>query len=115
MSNLRQGNKFDTGKPMVRFLSREFIELAALAQTYGAKKYGSWNYQKGIESTAYYDAFMRHMIAWMSGEDNDIESGLSHLGHAAANLNMLIWTLANKPEMDDRPHLVKGKDNETSK
>ena len=57
----------------------------------------------GLESTALYDATMRHLLAWMSGEDLDPESGLNHLFHAGASLNMLIWMLANKPEMDDRP------------
>lgn len=102
-NKLRKGDKFDSGKPMIRFLSKEFIDQTALAQTYGAKKYGHWNFQKGLETTALYDAAMRHLMAWMSGEDLDPESGNTHLGHAAANLNMLIWMLANKPEMDDRP------------
>lgn len=100
---LRGGTKHDSGKPKIRFLTREFLEGIAEAQTFGSKKYGDWNFQKGLETTALYDAMMRHMLAWMSGESLDPESGLSHLAHAGANLNMLMWTLNNKPEMDNRP------------
>ena len=103
---MRKGDKFDQGKPMMRFLSKEFLDATAKAQTYGANKYGPWNYQKGLETSALYDATIRHLIAWYSGEENDPESNESHLGHAAANINMLLWTLNNKPEMDDRPHLA---------
>lgn len=100
---LRQGDKFDSGKPQMRFLTKEFLEGTALAQTYGSKKYGPWNFQKGLEYSAMYDAAIRHMMAWFHAEATDPESGYSHLAHAAANLNMLMWMEANKPEMDDRP------------
>lgn len=107
----RGGTKHDSGKPKIKFLSREFVEGVAAAQTFGSAKYGDWNFRNSLETTALYDALMRHMIAWMSGENNDPESGLSHLSHAGANLNMLMWMLANKPEMDDRPQ--KDKNEET--
>lgn len=102
----RQANKYDQGKPMMRFLTKEFLEATAKAQTYGANKYGPWNFQKGLETSALYDAAIRHLLAWYSGENNDPESLESHLGHCAANLNMLLWMLANKPEMDDRPNKI---------
>lgn len=49
---IRKGDKFDSGKPQMRFLTQEFLEGTALAQTYGSKKYGPFNFKKGIESMA---------------------------------------------------------------
>jgi hypothetical protein len=46
---------------------------------------------------------MRHLNAYLWGENEDPESGLSHLAHCAANLNMLMWMVKNKPELDNRP------------
>ena len=45
---------------------------------------------------------MRHLIAWSNGEDNDKESGLSHLGHAACNIMFLLHMKKYRPDMDDR-------------
>lgn len=112
MSQLRKGIKHDQLKPKLKYLTREFLEGVAKAQDYGARKYSPFNFQSGLESTALYDAAMRHLLAWMSGEDLDPESGESHLSHAGANINMLMWMLANKPEMDDRPHLLLDKKTE---
>lgn len=102
-NQLRKGDKFDSGKPPMKYLTTEFLNGTALAQEYGAKKYNPWNFQKGLEYSSMYDACIRHMTEWFHGDTNDKESGLNHLFHAAANLNMLIWMEANKPAMDDRP------------
>lgn len=72
------------------------------ALTYGMKKYGKYNFRKGIEFTALADACMRHLTAWLEGEDNDPESGLSHIDHALASLAMLKDMITRKPDMDDR-------------
>lgn len=99
---MSEGKKNDALKAPIHFLHRSFIEGAALAQGFGAKKYGDWNFTKGIAYMRLCDAAMRHIIAFMWGEDNDPESGLSHLDHAAANLNMLKFMIQERPEMDDR-------------
>lgn len=96
------GKKNDDKKAPVHFLHRSFIEGTALAQGFGAKKYGDWNFTKGIAYTRLINAAMRHIIAFMWGEDNDPESGLSHIDHAAANLNMLKFMISEKSDMDDR-------------
>ena len=96
------GKKNDSGKAPIHFLHRSFIEGTALAQDFGSRKYGDWNFTKGIAYLRLCDAAIRHIIAFMWGEDLDQESGLSHIDHAAANLNMLKYMITNKPEMDDR-------------
>lgn len=96
------GTKNDQGKAPIHFITREFMEGLARAQGFGAKKYGDYNFTKGIAYTRLLDAAMRHILAFTWGEDNDIESGESHISHAAANLNMLMFMVKNHPELDDR-------------
>lgn len=97
-----QGKKFDQGKPDVSLVTKELIFAAAKALEFGAEKYGRDNYKLGMKWTKIYNALMRHMLAFNSKEDLDPESGLSHLYHAAANLNMLIYYYENKIGEDDR-------------
>ena len=56
----------------------------------GAAKYGRHNYRAiGIRSSVYFDAAMRHLIAWWEGEDIDPDSGLSHITKALCTLTVL--------------------------
>jgi len=96
------GIKHDGGKPRISLIPREALEGAAKALTFGANKYNAHNFKKGLHYSRLVDAAMRHIIAWVNGEDNDPESGLSHLDHALASLSMLKYMEVNKPEMDDR-------------
>lgn len=99
---MSSGTKYDSGKAPIHFITREFIEGLAKAQGFGAKKYGDYNFTKGIAYTRLLDAAMRHLIAFTWGENNDSESCESHISHAAANLNMLMFMIKNHPELDDR-------------
>ena len=38
----------------------------------------------------------------MEAEDNDKESGISHIGHIQCNALFLAWMIENRPDMDDR-------------
>ena len=96
------GIKHDAGKPPITLLDRDFIEGAAQVMRFGAEKYGRHNWCKGISHTRLADAAMRHLIAWASGEDIDPESGLPHIDHASASLNMLRGNQRLHPGLDDR-------------
>ena len=65
-----------------------------------------WSWRLALENTIEHcrlaDAAMRHIIAWANGEDADPESGLPHIDHAAASLNMLRGMMRLHPELDDR-------------
>lgn len=52
---------------------------------YGAQKYEAHSWQ-GVEVARYDAAARRHQIARDLGEDRDVESGLLHLAHEAANI-----------------------------
>ena len=96
------GKKHDTGKPPISLLDRDFLEGTAQVMRFGAEKYGRHNWCKGLSHTRLADAAMRHLIAWAGGEDIDPESGLPHIDHAAASINMLKGNQRLHPGMDDR-------------
>lgn len=88
----KEGHKADNDKP--RF---SLVPLSALSEVikvleFGAKKYAPDNWQKvPAARTRYYDAAMRHLTAWFSGERNDPESGIHHLAHAGCCVLFLLW------------------------
>lgn len=96
------GTKNDADKPPMAYVPSRAMFGIARAFGYGARKYGGWNYKQGLAATRLASATLRHLFAWLGGEDNDPESGTSHLHHAGASLCMLIDTVEGKPELDDR-------------
>jgi hypothetical protein len=70
----------------------------------GTAKYGRHNYRcAGVRSSVYFDALMRHMIAWWEGEDTDPDSGLSHVTKALCTLAVLRDAQMQGMLTDDRP------------
>jgi hypothetical protein len=67
-----------------------FIRGTAAVLQYGKRKYAANNWRKGMAWSEVYSALLRHLTAWQEGEENDVESGLSHLWHAACCLAFLI-------------------------
>ena len=96
------GIKHDTSKVQVELLPPASLEEIAKVLTFGAKKYASWNWSKGIAYSRLLGAALRHLFAWARGEDKDPESGLSHLAHAGCCIVFLIWMEKFRPDLDDR-------------
>ena len=97
-----KGTKNDQGKPRLAFIPAKAVFGIGQAFEYGAKKYADWNYKKGLSATRLSSALLRHVFAWLGGEDKDPESGLLHLYHAGACVCMLIDAVERIPAMDDR-------------
>lgn len=97
-----QGKKFDNDKPTFHLLEWDFLAEVNKVLELGAKKYGTYNWQKGLKYTRTFNAIIRHMIAFRKGEDKDPETGLSHLAHITCNCMFLFWFQKNKHECDDR-------------
>jgi len=99
---LDAGKKFDAGKPMMSLIpSAAELELAKVL-TFGAEKYGPDNWRR-VENAQqrYMDAMLRHVNAYRGGEITDKESGLHHLGHAAACVMFLLELgMAETSEVD---------------
>ena len=70
----------------------------------GALKYGRHNWREiPVHAGAYYDAAMRHLMAWWEGEDEDPDSGLHHVTKAIATLVVLRDAMIHGRVEDDRP------------
>jgi hypothetical protein len=77
----------------------------------GADKYGAYNFREsGIAAHVYIGAIMRHLYAYMDGEDNAQDSGIHHLKHIGASIALMLDSMAKGTYVDDRP--TKGAANE---
>ena len=94
--------KFDDGKPPLSLLPRRALEEEALVLAHGAEKYGMNNWRKGMAFSRLADACLRHVYAFLDGEDKDEESGLSHLAHARCCLGFLLEYEGRRLGTDDR-------------
>jgi hypothetical protein len=98
----QKGIKHDHGKPRMELVPAEGLELVAQVFSFGASKYGDYNWAGGLKVSRLVGAALRHIFAFLRGETNDPESGLPHLAHAGCGLLMAITMMVRKPEMDDR-------------
>lgn len=96
------GLKFDQDKPRMELLDSEAIEQLALVLTFGAKKYAADNWRKGISYRRLIAAALRHLFAYLRGEDNDPETGLPHPAHAMCCCMFMIWMAKHRRDQDDR-------------
>ncbi len=96
------GTKHDTGKPPMSLLDRKWLEGTAKVLAFGANKYAANNWRKGISYSRLTDAALRHLHAYNDGEENDPESGISHLYHASCCLMFLANMSETRPDLDDR-------------
>jgi len=70
----------------------------------GGRKYGAHNYRvAGVRASVYYDAAMRHLMAWWEGESTDPDSGLNHITKALSCLSVLRDSMHTNNWVDDRP------------
>jgi len=100
--NSEGGLKYDDGKPPLALLDRYALEQTALVLAFGARKYGTHNWVKGIHYLRLISAALRHIFAFLWGEDLDPETGLPHPAHAMCCLMFLLGTMKRHPELDDR-------------
>jgi hypothetical protein len=62
----------------------------------GAKKYGEYNWQKGIYAKNYIDSSVRHYLKYLRGDTDE-----PHDRAFVWNLLCCIWTCIHKPELND--------------
>jgi len=98
--------KHDCGRRKQPFRHIPPIALAyeGRVMAHGADKYGGYNWGvAGVVASVYYDAILRHLFAWYTGEDIDPESGQPHLAHIRACAGILIDCAERGIMEDDRP------------
>jgi hypothetical protein len=94
--------KHDAEKPDYSLMPTEAMDEIAAVWTFGQRKYAAFNWAGGFAWRRPLAAALRHIYAFLRGEDKDPESGLSHLAHAVCCLSMVITFQKNKTGRDDR-------------
>jgi hypothetical protein len=94
--------KFDNNKPGMDLLPVEAKKAIAEVFDFGAKKYARHNWRAGFDYSRLIAACERHLDAFNDGEDNDPESGKSHLAHAGCCLMMLLESVIKGYGTDNR-------------
>lgn len=74
-------------KTMILEVSKHFEE--------GAKKYGEYNWQKGIPVHCYIDSAVRHYLKWLRGDTDE-----PHDRAFVWNILCCIWTVKHTEEKD---------------
>ena len=96
------GVKHDEGKAPMHLLDPYALEQLARVLDHGQHKYAAWNWKKGFPYSRLIAATLRHVFAFMRGEDLDPESGLPHAAHAMCCLMFLLWMTKERTDLDDR-------------
>ena len=82
------GSPFLGASEMLLEVSKHFEE--------GAKKYGEYNWQKGIPTHCYIDSAVRHYLKYLRGDNDE-----PHDRAFVWNILCCIWTCIHKPELND--------------
>ena len=85
--------RYNSGKTDFTLLPVDALEAESNVWMMGMEKYGRNNWEKlwGDETkNVVMQSAMRHMMAILSGEDIDNESGQPHAAHVRCNMAMLI-------------------------
>ena len=98
------------GKDPLEHLVTTVWPADARTHQHGADKYGRFNWRKDkILASTYKGAMLRHLRAWIEGEDLDPDSGQPHLSHLRACAAIVLDSEMHDTLIDDRL-LVESKD-----
>lgn len=91
-------------KPSLHLIPAPAEIAESMAMSHGARKYGEFNWrEKVVKASCYVSAARRHLAQWFDGQDDDPESGVSHLAHVRACMGILLDAQAIGNLGDDRP------------
>lgn len=97
-------DRVSAGKPPLHLIPPAAEILESVVMSLGARKYGPFNWRSAkVRATVYIAAAKRHLAQWLDGDNDDSESGVSHLAHARACLGILLDAQATGNLVDDRP------------
>ena len=108
---MKQALRYNEGKLKWSLVDWKSLEPMVRVLEMGAEKYAPFNWTKGMPVTEVSESLLRHMFAYLDGEDTDPESGIEHLGHVMCNVMFLIHIMREKPEFDNITIINKKDDN----
>lgn len=85
------------------------VAYGAMGMLEGKEKYGYVNYRAtDVVASIYVAAAIRHLSAWLEGEELSTDTGNPHLGNALATIAIVVDAFVNGSLIDDRPILPNG-------
>jgi len=100
MEKKEEAMRFNNSKLQWSLVDYKSLEPMVRVLEFGAKKYAPDNWKKGLDTLKICESLLRHIYAFMDGEDIDPESGESHIGHMMCNTLFLSYTVDKKPDFD---------------
>ena len=95
---------FGLAKTNLRCIPPVAIAQLGAIMAGGSEKYGLFNFSlSGVDASDYYEAALRHLLAWYAGEDVDPRSGYHHAAHVMACMAIVLECEALGNLTDDRP------------
>lgn len=86
-------------KPDYHLINPQFNRLVAEAMTEGRKSKGEYNYRSG--GPEFIKSCYTHALEHLYGLIEEPEKAAEHIGHCAANLNMLVYFLYLRGHLDE--------------
>lgn len=91
-------------KPRMAAVPPIAIMALGTAMQTGADKYGLFNWRDtNVTATVFYNAMLRHLEQWYSGEQHASDTGVHHLAHLMAGAAIILDAEMNNVFIDDRP------------
>lgn len=91
-------------KPSLHAIPPVSLIYLGQAMADGNRKYGLVNWRHDpITVSTYFDALLRHALAWWDGQDTDPTTGIDHLAYIMANCAILLDAREQGTLNDDRP------------
>jgi hypothetical protein len=103
-TNSNPKDAIGVNKSPLNLVPPALLIYAAEGMRDGAKKYSPFNWRDSkVRASIYLAASLRHLLAYLDGEECAQDSGVHHLAHAVAGLGILIDAKENDCLIDDRP------------
>lgn len=99
---MQQGERNNEGKLEWSQVDFKALEPMVRVLMKGGKAHGKDNWRKGFPTLEVCESLLRHTFAYMSGEDNDPQTGEPHTGHILSNAMFLSHMHEFRPDMDNR-------------
>lgn len=91
------------GKIPMGILPFNALTLVAEVMSEGRGEHGLNDWRENPKPwSEHFNAALRHLFAWLCGQNNDPESGLSHLAHLATRILFLLEYTVVGLGLDDR-------------
>ena len=79
------GDRYNDGKLKWSYVHFASLEPMVRVLMFGAQKYSPHNWRRGLKKDEILESMQRHLAKLIDGEMNDVESGISHMGHIQCN------------------------------